>query len=403
MGAPNTDMQEQSGEGTMTVERKPQVEVVRVSDAHAEALADFLRASWGDTSTPADVRAARAAAAAANPVEPGADVPTFIFLSDGKVLGHIGTIPVRFWNGTGEHAAHWFNGFMVLPEFRNGPIGYSVLKEAVRQLGIVAVLTVAAPSRRLFKAMGFVDYGAVPNHIAVLHPSRVLTALDVEALGLGGLPPWAPRLVRLAQRTGLAALGGAVAAGALGIWKLARGAASGLDTSVGADAASVAELDALWRAARAGIAASPVRDGAYLKWRYGPAEQGDAYEMVAVRDGRELVGAAAVRRPRGEGDPRLRGIKVATLSEIIFPPARADAGLATLAAAERAARALGADALLCTASHPALAALLPRRGFVRLPGNAHFMVRDPKNAHALPPALDAWWITRGDASADEVF
>ena len=39
------------------------------------------------------IRASRAAQAAANPVEPGADVPAFVFLLDGRALGYIGSIP----------------------------------------------------------------------------------------------------------------------------------------------------------------------------------------------------------------------------------------------------------------------------------------------------------------------
>ena len=74
-------------------------------------------------------------------------------------------------------------GFMVLPEHRNGPIGYLVLKEAVRRLGIAAVLTVADPSRRLFEAMGFRNLGMLSNQILPLRPARIAASIDAEALG----------------------------------------------------------------------------------------------------------------------------------------------------------------------------------------------------------------------------
>src|SRR5438128_6349010 len=55
------------------------VEVVRVTDSHADALAEFHRAVWDPSATPDRVRRARAAAQL-NPVAPGEDVPTFLFL-----------------------------------------------------------------------------------------------------------------------------------------------------------------------------------------------------------------------------------------------------------------------------------------------------------------------------------
>jgi hypothetical protein len=31
------------------------------------------------------------------------------------------------------------------------------------------------------------------------------------------------------------------------------------------------------------------------------------------------------------------------------------------------------------------------------------MLRDPYGAHRMPASLDDWWLTRGDAHADQVF
>lgn len=379
---------------------KPRIEVVRVADVHAEALAEFFRAVWSRDATADSIRADRARAAAANPVEPGTDIPAFVFLADAKVLGYISTIPTRLWNGSAEHPAHWFIGFMVLPEHRGGPVGHAVLKEAIRQLGLTAVMTVALPSRRLFKALGFHDFGPIANHVTLLRPARVLRVLDLNALGISAVPGWAIRALGVAQRTGLATIAGVTAAGALGIWRAVGGSTGNVRTAHGMPA--TAELDSLWTSVREYLSAAPVRDGAYIHWRYG-ASQADAYVVITAREGESLAGIAAVRRPRAEGDARLRGIKVATLSDILFSPERRDVGLSLLAAAERSARAMGADAMLCTASHPAITSLLPPRAYVELAGNVHFLVRDLKNAHGLPQALPDWWLMRGDASSDEVF
>lgn len=382
---------------------RPVVEVRRVGPDITDAVAEFFRAVWDENATGDNVRAARAIAAAHNPVEPGGDVPAVVFLSDGKVLGYLGTIPVSFWNGRAETPTYWLKGLMVLPEHRNGPVGFNLVKEALKIVGPSGAIAAAPPARRLFTALGFVECGAIPNYIAVLRPARVLSSLDMGALGLT-LPGWLPRALTLAQRTGLATVGGAI--GGLGIdaWRWARGkGGGGLRIETGGSSPPREQLDALWRRARSSFTAAAVRDGTYLPWRYEPTA-GGTYEAVAVWDrAGALVAVAIVKKPRAQGDERLRGIMVATLSDILFPADRADAGLAALAGAEHIARRMGADAILCSATHPAVTALLPRRAYLRMPGNIYFLIRDPQRALDLPTVLDAWWVTRGDDGADETF
>jgi hypothetical protein len=139
-----------------------------------------------------------------------------------------------------------------------------------------------------------------------------------------------------------------------------------------------------------------------MRWRYDAARDAE-YRVVTVRERGALVAWAVVRRPNDAGDPRLRGVRVATLSELLFPPDRPALGLAALRGAERAAREVDADAIVATGAPPALAALLPRRAWVRIPGNVHLLVRDPAGAAGLPAALDAWWVSRGYSHKDDAF
>lgn len=163
-------------------------------------------------------------------------------------------------------------------------------------------------------------------------------------------------------------------------------------------------IDALWLRARAQLTAATVRDARALVDRYGPAGAGEsAYVWVSVSDRVGLTAVGTVRRPRADGDPRLRGVRVATLSDLLFPADREDAGLAVLAAAEDAARDLGADALLCSASAPVVGRLLRARAYLPLAGNVHFLLRDELPGAAWPGRITDWWLTRGDGEADGVF
>jgi hypothetical protein len=386
-----------------TTERQT-IEVVAVTPAIAEPLSVFLRTAWGDTRSPEEVRLGLARTAAENPSVPGVEPPATAYLLDGNVIGYIGTIPVDFWNGKAEIQGHWLKGFMVLEAYRSGPVGFGVLKELLKHVGVSGIITVAPPARRLFTAVGYKDCGVLPNHISPLRAGRIARSLDIAGLGLG-LPVWLDRTARLAQRAGLATLGG----GALGLVfstvRLVRGRSTGMRVEASGALPSKAELDALWAEARTTFAAGAVRDGRFLSWRYAPAP-GGTYEAAVVRDRGNVSRVAAVsvvRRPNESSDPRLRGIKVASLSDILFRADEPAAGLAAIAGAERIARRMGADALLCTASHPAIERVLKRRAYLRLPGNVHLMIRDPKGAAELPMDATSWGATRGDASSDEVF
>ncbi|MGH7664212.1 MAG: GNAT family N-acetyltransferase [Gemmatimonadaceae bacterium] len=374
--------------------------VVRVEDHHAALLAEFFRRVWDPGATVAGVLAARRAAAAENPIRRGEDVPTFVFLKDGRVVGHVGTLPIRVWNSGIERPAHWVKGLMVLPEQRNGPVGFLLLREAVRHLGDAMALVVQPAPRRLFQALGFADLGVLPNYLRVLRPAALMRRLDLAALGLTGLPRWLPRLVRSLQRTGMAGLAGALGGGAMGLWARAAGGAEPVVTPAALDGR---EVDDLWRRVRGSVSAAPVRDARHVGTLQARGGEG-AYVSLSVRGRSALEGYAIVRRPHELDDGRLRGIRMATLSDVLFPPHMSGVGLALIAGAEEIARGMGADALVCSASHAALRPLLRRRAFAPIPGNVHVLFRpNALDTSAPPSALDGWWLLRGDSAADEVF
>lgn len=382
-----------SGGGAVTVER--------YQPAHLEALTDFYRDIWDPDATPERVQAARTGAAMGNPVDPGQEVPTYLLLQGGRALGHLSTIPVQVQAGGGCRPGYWFIGFMVRPENRNGPIGYLLLKEASRELELTLSLTVAQASIRLFKAVGFTELGVVPNYLRLLRPDRVLRRIDLDLVGLGGLPPLVRRGVRVAQLPGLAEIAGFGARAGLAALSAARGT-WGTGPSRREGPVGVEALDEMWATVGAGIPNVVVRSGAYLSKRY-PVGGGHPYEMVSVEAGGKVTGVAYVRRPRTDGDPRLKGVRIATLSDWIFDPARPADGLALLAGAERLARRMDSDALLLSPSDRRLPAILKRRGYLRFPGNLMYLVKD--NRKELPGAttLGDWWVSRGDMNADSVF
>jgi predicted N-acetyltransferase YhbS len=380
------------------------LEILQPNESHAEAVAEFIRAVWNQSATASSVLAARATATTENLAEPGVVPPTWVAIRDGRVVGYVTTIPIRMWDGQRDWPAYWIKGLMVLPEYRNGPIGYALMKAAVARLPRSGGLAVAAPARRLFGALGYSDLGAIPNWVRPLAPGRMLGRLDFDSLGVGGVSGWVPAAVRLGKATGLAALSGGVAGAALRCFAAAQRWGGRCTVHAPFEpAADGQELDGLWHHVRRSVSSGVVRDHDYLTTRY-PLGLGSPYVWLAVRNGERLAGIAVLRQPRADGDPRLRGVRVATLVDMIYDPAQSAEGLALLGAIESAARTLEADAILATCSAPELVGLLRRQCYLPFSGNVHFLFRDVADeGSGFGHTLAEWWLTRGDGNSDEVF
>ncbi len=354
------------------------MESVRLTEEHAPALRTFFQTVWGDHGPP-----------------PSFDTPAFGVLQGDRLVGYVGTLPVRFWDGTREREAWWMKGLMVLPEYRNGPVGFAVMKEAAAHLPLAASLSVAPAARRLFEAVGFRDLGPLENRVALLRPARVLRSLDPKALGLG-LPAPLNRAVHLAQRLHLTDPAGALLAG---VFAAIRRPVRGVSYESGRP--EWLELDRLWRELRTDFPFAAVRDGGALTGRY--LADAEHYELLTLRDGPEPVACAVLRHPRAKGDPRLRGIRMAVLADLLAPPHRPDLIAAALAAAEERAHGAGADALLCSTGHPGLRRSLQVRGWLPMRGHVHLLLRTPPDDPLAAGSLTDWWTTRGDGRADENF
>ena len=363
-------------------------------------LAEFFRVAWQSTASPDEVLAARRRAAAENLSEPGRVPPAQIAIQGERIVGYCGSLAVRFWNGHEERAAYWAKGLMVLEEYRNGPIGFQLVKDLSKTSPLMGSFTVNPASNKLFAALGYRDRGALPNRIRPLRLRRIFGHADPALLGTSGMRGVVGRAARVMQLTGLPTLAGAVLDAGLHVVSPSAGG----DVVTATDAVvSVPELDALWQRTRERLPAATVRDGRGLVQRYGDGASHPDYRAVTVHRGGTLVGVAYVRRPRIPGDPRLGGIRVASLSDLLAEPTDVGAITALLAGSERCGVALTADALICSVTYAPLAALLKRRGYVNAPSNVHFFLKTPAADTSWAASVDQWWLSRGDSEADANF
>ncbi len=290
---------------------------------------------------------------------------------------------------------------MVLPDYRNGPIGFGLLKTAAAELSCSGGLAVAPAACRLFTALGYRDLGAIPNYIKPLRPGRILRAIDLGESGwlAGSRIRPALQLLRSTRMTGIA--GGFLRAGmavrTAGIPLRTRS----ISSEVTSPARVVPELNELWPAARSGMGCAVVRDGEALVYRYG--QEGSEYHWIAARRKGELAGLAILKGPSESTDHRIPGLRLAAVSDVLFRPEDSKMGLALLGSAERFARERGADAVIASTTSEPLGSLMTRGGYLAIPGTVHFLFRCTNDNAHFGPGLTDWWLTRGDGGADEGF
>lgn len=381
------------------------IQVVRAGDEHAVMLATFFREVWGSTANPDDVLAARRREAQSNAIEPGITPPSVIAHDGERILAYVGSLPMLVWTPRGELHAYWAKGWMVLPEQRNGPLGAAVMKELLRCHPRSAALIGAPIALRLLQALGFRDGGGLSNHILILDGWRVAQRVDLDLVD--SVPATVRRLVRALRSVGLAGPLGAVAALALRAQR-----ATGWITETGrsltrfAGSPSAEEIDALWIRARSSLGCVVARDGRSWRGRYGPDNEGNPrpYSLTCVRRRGVLVGVAAVRQPQQQTDPRLKGLRVAVISDALFDAADHVVAKALVRSAVDLARRSGADAVLCSTSAPAAVRALGAFIFVPLGANLRFVWRgNSSDAPPVPPEAQYWWLFRGDGESDSVF
>jgi GNAT superfamily N-acetyltransferase len=378
------------------------IAVVPANPSHDHVLASFFREAWNSDSSARKVSEARAAAAATNTTDRGQPFPTVVAVQGERVIGYCSTLPLTIWDGHQERTGYWIKGLMVLPPFRRGPLGFLLLQSLTRQLPLAAAVTVHPASRRLFGALGYRDGGAIPNFLHPLSLGRLLRRVDPELVRNPAKGRSLPVALRAVQAMGLATGLGRIGEFMLQARAVTRARPRNLEVHVG-PAPEGNDLNELWSRTRMEMAPSPVRDSAALLSRYGAGGLDEPYRYVTVLQQNRVVAVAVVRRPRPESDPRLHGLRVATVSDIMFDPRHPVAGQAALRGARTAAKEMRADAILTTASHSGCIRVLQRSGYLRVPANIHFFLRDTAGVSELAAELGRWWLTRGDGHSDETF
>jgi predicted N-acetyltransferase YhbS len=372
---------------------------------HAAPLSRFFRVTWDPSSSEEEVERALALRAESNYVEPGRPPPAFIFAREGEVVGYLSSIPARFRVRGDDRLGHWLQGLSVLPQHRNGPVGFHLVRAATETLGFLAALVVAPPARRLFEAVGFRDVAASPAFVWPLRGFRFGQRLSPGTMAGEVGVPWSRPILSVARRFGLTGVAGAAVRTALAARRALRperGSGRTVPLRQGWSSWEPAGADSIWNRRARPSHNGLVRDAEYLGWRYG--SRPDEYLPLAAGPSESPLATAVIRLPARVPEGRFAGLELAWLTELLVDPNYAESSAAALALVrevERVTAAAGGDLLVSSFSAPAEAQVLARSGHLRTRGGMHLLVRDPEGDPA-PGGVrgEEWSVARGDAFSD---
>lgn len=369
--------------------------------ALAGELSKFVRRFWPNNSTERGVPPSSEQFRE----EPTNTRPTFLFLKDHEVIGHITTIPVRVACRSHHVPAYWVVGFMVLPEYRNSLIGPLLIRKVNEALPFAMTLHVEENVLKIFKGLGWRHLGVLPQYIRVVNPYGLVNNLHIGRLDF--LKRRAPRLAKFLQPIASSFVGRWSLSSGLGlvssIWKIGGRVTRGYQRqyAVREEKEFHAEYDDLWKSVGGKFDAAVVRDRAYLTSRYGTLP--NAYRVLVCYSRQELMAYCILKVKKFANDPRMGNARIGTIVDCLFDPDDARPLHALLLEAVRMFRKEMVDAIVCTASLSVLRSSLLRHGFIKIPGNLNFAFHMSPPVTPITASIDAWHLMRGDSDAAENF
>ena len=293
----------------------------------------------------------------------------------GRIVGQMGSIPVRLQIGAEQRDARWLVDTMVLEQYRSQAVGPRLMVVAHEDEPFSLSLGQTAEMREIQFRLGWKQVAAQQVAQLLVRPDAVLK---------GKLPrpaAWAAGL-------------GVRATSAVREW-LSEPAVFETRTIDRFDT----RHDELWRSVAQQFPCAIVRDASYLNWKY-VEQPGQRFVRVDVmeRDGLRGTAVWMIR----DAD-RHYNYRRAFLVDLVTSMSDATALRQTVKAACKVAMDLGVDSLLCHHISARLTRALRACGF-RLRQPQRFLLIDPGplEGPTLERVLSAesWYVTHGDSDID---
>ncbi len=318
-------------------------------------------------------------------VTPGRS-PVYLFRHEGKIAGHLGTIPVVLEANGRSLRASWSAGLVSAPEARSKGAGVRLVERWTRESDVSLVLGTTPDAEALFTSLGWLRPGDGHLH-------SYMKLLDADAIVR-------KRVSNPAARKVLTSVANAAFSLILRTPSVAGG-----DLRIRAIDRFDARFDDFWERVKGGYRVIVRRDRRYLHWKFASQPGVEYLRLVAERTGK---GAGGGDEEKGEvaGYAVLRIMKrkpyVAYIVDTLADAEDDEAWRYLVAASVDVLQARGVQQIWCVVMSPTAEKHLRKYGFILRESPMTFFVHP--NRDDLDPALfsDAanWFVTKGDADQD---
>jgi NAD(P)-dependent dehydrogenase (short-subunit alcohol dehydrogenase family)/acyl carrier protein len=295
--------------------------------------------------------------------------------SDGRIVGHMGSIPVKLQVGREVVETGWLVDTMVSDEHRSRGLGSRLMVEAHEDQPFSLSLGQTAEMREIQLRLGWQRVAPLQIAQYLIRPENVLR---------GKLPRPAAMAAGLGLRATAAVRG------------LVRSQHKWCVTEIERFGEA---HDRLWQAVAPTIGCGVVRDASYLNWKYVDQPGQRFVRLEMVEDGALAAVAVLVLR---EPDSAYK-YRRALLVDLVAPLDGTEQLQNAIRSAVDAAARNQADALVCMHVGPQLTRALKACGFAMRRPERELLV----DATSMPPTLRArlldgtqWLVTQGDSDID---
>jgi FkbH-like protein len=295
--------------------------------------------------------------------------------AQGRVVGHMGSIPVSLKVGSDVVPTGWLVDTMVFDDQRRRGLGSRLMVQAHEDQPFSLSLGQTGEMREIQLRLGWQQ--VVPLQVAqlLIRPEHVLR---------GKLPKPAALAAGLGLRASTAMRG------------LLRGKN---DVCVKPVDRFGERHDTLWQTVSSTITCGVVRDAGYLNWKY-VDQPGQRFERFEMFDGDRLIGVAVLAMREAEAPYLYRRALLVDVVASMGPDADLER---VIRGAASAAESRGADAMVCMYVGAALTRALKANGFTLRDPERVLLIDtggcDPATQRTL---LDGsgWLVTQGDSDID---
>jgi GNAT superfamily N-acetyltransferase len=324
------------------------------------------------------------------------ELPIWIALKDGAIVGQLCTIPVEIKTQGGVYPAVWGVDLIVLPSCRGEGVGRRLIQEVAEKCQFYMAVEMSDTTKRIYNRLNYPDIKPVPVYRRIVNLTADLVFEYLEKI--------ARSKPRLKQTIGTAR----------SLLPIDRMLASFLNallrvryffirlrhTKISVKIKEVHEfgneIDALWVKVSDSYGVIAKRDQRFLNWRYAAKKQLCYHLFIALRN-EHVVGYSVLRRPHSI--ERNFGYIVDWFADV-------DDSDALASLVQHAVEFFGdnVSVIECACTPPEYRKSLKKAGFIQMRESVpYFYCTDAQGRDRSKIKAADWFITKGDSDWDQLY